>query len=277
MIRKLLLLTVAVFLLLFPACQENGSDDASNDTLVSILPVPVSSRSTVVFSAGDYDYIDSTELYWTYEAVMADSDSSTVGQTDGETLLQETPGLPEDAWGEFTPGTWTFTFNAYSDSALTEQYYIGEAVEAELTAETDEDGNIIPVELYFTVTLAQASGDTTGTIIIYSLVFYDRDKANEIDMASATGYSLTCQLNDGDEYDVSIADASSESGCALEDIEAGYYTITINLYKSADIVATATSGDDAFLLKASSEVTVTGELTEDTYASPTLTVVLALN
>ena len=212
--------------------------------------------SRALSATSSYETLSSDELVWTYTAVKQDSlfktgQSESTTDADGNTVYTESYlnadnepqfGIPSESFGDFSIGSWLFTFYAYKADEGTEDSY-------DFTV-TDDDGNTT----YYTVgdkyydgsnyentTTLNSSNSTVdvyvdlvleseyGGIMLYGLSFVDLSgSAYELDSSNYTlGYSLVSADDENDEESITYL-SESELESALGDSKDDGFSIVIS-------------------------------------------------
>ena len=285
-------------------------DDPSETVEVFISRNSSGSLSSRSLTATNESYKGVNELYWYYTAVKQDSYFST-GQSefDNDGNPVATPlytdddgnaqlGLPTDAFGTFSVGTWLFQFYAYevstesidgADTVTIDEttyyignlYYSGESYDSESYYTTlTTESNTVSVSVEY---VGAESG--TGCIVVYGITIKDTSEENEISSltGSDTTYAVVTLLDsDGNtvseitDSGIAVMSTTEEDGLYLyytttdddgeevtsTDIPVGYYGVTVTFYVNGNESATGTAED--VLVQAGHTTTVTGDTLEVT-------------
>ena len=295
-------LAILLVLLALISCAESSKDPA-DDTNVTVevrvgdVNADNGGAASRSLTATNESYKGVNELYWYYTAVKKDS-YFTTGQVTEKTALNEGAlGLPTDAFGEFSVGTWLFQFYAYEVSTesidgadtvtidgttyyIGDLYYSGESYDSESYYTTlTTESNTVSVNVEY---VGAESG--TGCIVVYGITIKDTS-GNEISSltGSDTTYAVVTLLDsDGNtvseitDSDIAVMAETEEEGLSLyytttddgeevtsTDIPVGYYGVTVTFYVNGIESATGTTEED-FLVQAGHTTTVTGDTLEVT-------------
>ena len=268
--KKLVPILLCLFLsvLLLVSCSDSSGSKEPASVQAYFKGYTVTA-SKDLSSQVDVEVKDDSELYWTYTVREED------GEAGEETAMNgDDTGFPDGSFGQFTSGTYYFTFNAYetySDGEYDDIYYSG--VERENTLSESNSSVYGSVVRCYT--------DTTGTLAIKDITTYQADETE----ADASGYDITVTLQSlttGTTYSyedtdkLMLAVTNSESGFT-NSLDPDYYSITITLSATIDgedyEIASGTV-DKIYILKGGT-TTVTGNITEGTTTSITLVVTVS--
>ena len=190
-------ITVLLVLVSLIACSESSKSPSSNeDELVEAYASYPGSRG-LTSESGSHASVD--ELLWYYTAVKQDKLFST-GATSDATLLNTDDdgnaelGLPDDAFGEFSIGSWLFMFYAYE---LTETDSTDDAV----YTETTDDGTTYYAlgDLYYSseeysssdyYTTLKSGGDNTVSVYVDQVGGYGNLLLTGVYLADESGNQL---------------------------------------------------------------------------------------
>lgn len=295
-----IIILISLAVLLATACSDDSSSSSVSDETGSIkvsinygAQAAASARSDATLDSTTETYLlmRSYDLYWTYTAVKTDKGLTTGQVTEATPLVTEldedgnevpAKGVPDEAFGDFSYGSWEFVFEAYylDDDGNAVDYYIGTVTDCTISSLTNT------LDVY--VTLAEAASDY-GQLLIYDIVGFEKDaevtEENAIDLTEASNYYLY-YLIDGDDSvsdslewteDSSKAMASSE-GLLIINLDPGYHSLMVYQVKTydsvsdEDIVASAYV-EDGVLIRAGVTTTVNGYLREGVTAAATIEVI----
>ena len=201
-------ITVLLVLVSLIACSESSKSPSSNeDELVEAYASYPGSRG-LTSESGSYADID--DLLWYYTAVKQDKLFST-GATSDATLLNTDDdgnaelGLPDDAFGEFSIGSWLFMFYAYEVTEVTDDTSVSED---DVTVTIDET-TYVRGDLYYSseeysssdyYTTLKSGGDNTVSVYVDQVNGYGNLLLTGVYLADESGNQLYFLESEDDSY-----------------------------------------------------------------------------